>query len=288
MLRGRRIALLSLVAMLGIVGVIAIPTAPAAPRTQAAKPAKPAKLTVGLAVLRFSTNGKTLHAKGVVIATLIDQAGNKQTIRAPVAMTALAGGCLLAFDNPVRRSFVTEMVEEDDVANAVTLYSALVNTSRIFGPALAGLLVVTVGFGWCFALDAVSYIAVLVALWLMHTDELRRVPVTPRGKGQVRAGLRYVRSVPELWLPVVLAVLCVMGVLAGILLRVKAFLFLGVSFLLLDVFTMIWHAAVNRSQTWLWWASGIVLGVAILTLFAVFEKRRNDVLKLVEEIKSWD
>src|SRR5437588_1669000 len=119
-------------------------------------------------------------------------------------MTALAGGCLLAFDNPVRRSFVTEMVEEDDVANAVTLYSALVNTSRIFGPALAGLLVVTVGFGWCFALDALSYIAVLVALWLMHTDELRRVPVTPRGKGQVRAGLRYVRSIPELWLPFVM------------------------------------------------------------------------------------
>src|SRR5438067_7303739 len=89
MLRGRRIALLSLVAVLGIVGVIAIPTAPAAPRTQAAKPAK---LTVGLAVLRFSTNGNTLHAKGVVIATLIDQAGNKQTIRTPVAMTAQAGG----------------------------------------------------------------------------------------------------------------------------------------------------------------------------------------------------
>jgi MFS family permease len=119
-------------------------------------------------------------------------------------LTALAGGCLLAFDNPVRRSFVTEMVEEDDVANAVTLYSALVNTSRIFGPALAGLLVVTVGFGWCFALDAISYLAVLVALWMMRTNELRRVPVTPRGKGQVRAGLRYVRSVPELWLPFVM------------------------------------------------------------------------------------
>ena len=91
----------------------------------------------------------------------------------------------------------------------------------------------------------------------------------------------------SLWLPVVLAALCVAGVLAGILLRVKAFLFLGVSFLLLDVFTMIWHAAVNRSQTWLWWASGIVLGVAILALFAVFEKRRNDVLKLVDELKRW-
>jgi len=118
--------------------------------------------------------------------------------------TALVGGCLLAFDNPVRRSFVTQMVPQDDVANAVTLYSALVNSSRIFGPALAGLLVVTVGYGWCFALDAATYIAVLVALQLMRTDELRPVPVTPRGKGQVRAGLRYIRSMPDLWVPFVM------------------------------------------------------------------------------------
>src|SRR5947209_584379 len=119
-------------------------------------------------------------------------------------VTAAGGGCLLAFDNPVRRSFVTEMVPEEDVANAVTLYSALVNTSRIFGPALAGLLVVTLGYGWAFTIDAISYLAVLAALWIMHTDELRRVPVTPRGKGQVREGLRYVRSLPELWIPFVL------------------------------------------------------------------------------------
>src|SRR5207245_637912 len=63
---------------------------------------------------------------------------------------ALAGGLFLSFDNPVRRSFVTQMVPAADVPNAVTLYSALVNSSRIFGPALAGLLVVTVGYGWCF------------------------------------------------------------------------------------------------------------------------------------------
>ena len=123
---------------------------------------------------------------------------------AALYLTALAGGCLLAFDNPVRRSFVTEMVPKEDVANAVTLYSALVNSSRIFGPALAGLLVVTVGFGWCFTLDAASYVAVLAALWMMRTDELRAVPVTPRGKGQVRAGLRYVRNAPDLWVPFVM------------------------------------------------------------------------------------
>ncbi|HEX3620745.1 MAG TPA: MFS transporter [Acidimicrobiales bacterium] len=119
-------------------------------------------------------------------------------------VTAVAGGCLLAFDNPVRRSFVTEMVPEEDVANAVTLYSALVNSSRILGPTLAGALVITAGFGWCFTLDAASYVAVLVALWMMRTNELRLAQVTPRGRGQVREGLRYVRSVPDLWLPFVM------------------------------------------------------------------------------------
>ena len=88
--------------------------------------------------------------------------------------------------------------------------------------------------------------------------------------------------------PVVLAVLCVAGVLAGVVMRVRAFLFLGVGFLLLDLFAMIWYVAVDRAQPWVWYASGIVLGAAILALFAVFEKRRNDVLGLVDRLRQWD
>jgi hypothetical protein len=88
--------------------------------------------------------------------------------------------------------------------------------------------------------------------------------------------------------PLVLAILSVTGVLAGILLRVRAFLYLGTTFLFVVITSMIWHAAVNRHQMWVWWASGIVLGAAIIALFAVFEKRRNDILKLLEEIKQWD
>ncbi|HEX4776478.1 MAG TPA: MFS transporter [Acidimicrobiia bacterium] len=126
--------------------------------------------------------------------------------------TALAGGCMLAFDNPVRRSFVTQMVPAEDVPNAVTLYSALVNSSRIFGPALAGLLVVTLGYGWCFTIDAISYLAVLRALFMMRPAELRAIPITPRGKGQVREGIRYVRNVPELWISFVM--LAVIGTLS--------------------------------------------------------------------------
>jgi hypothetical protein len=89
-------------------------------------------------------------------------------------------------------------------------------------------------------------------------------------------------------LPIVLALLSMSGILAGIVLRVRAFLFQGLTFLFVVVFTMIWHAAVQRGQTWVWYVSGIVLGAAILALFALFEKRRNEVTKVVEELKRWE
>ncbi|MDR1990018.1 MAG: MFS transporter [Acidobacteriaceae bacterium] len=113
---------------------------------------------------------------------------------------ALAGGAFLAFDNPLRRSFVAEMVAPEDLSNAIVLYSTIVNGSRIFGPALAGLLIASVGYGWCFTLDAVSYIAVLVCLVLMHEDELHRSGATTVRSGAVRDGVRYVLDTPQLWL----------------------------------------------------------------------------------------
>jgi hypothetical protein len=88
-------------------------------------------------------------------------------------------------------------------------------------------------------------------------------------------------------LPLALALLSAAGVLLGTLLRVRAFLFLGLTFPSLDVFAQVWHAAVGRAQTWAWWASGIVLGAAILTLFALFEKRRNDVLRVLAALRRW-
>jgi MFS family permease len=127
-------------------------------------------------------------------------------------LVAVVGGVLLAFDNPLRRSFVTEMVSPEDIPNAVTLYSALVNTSRIFGPTIAGALVVTLGYGWCFAIDAASYLVVLAALAAMRPEELRRTSPAPRSRGQVRAGIRYVREVPELWIS--FTMLAVIGTLS--------------------------------------------------------------------------
>jgi hypothetical protein len=88
--------------------------------------------------------------------------------------------------------------------------------------------------------------------------------------------------------PLILAVLSVLGVLAGMLLRVRAFLYLGVTFLCLVVSILIWHAAVDKGQHWVGWACGIALGAAIIVLFAVFEKRRNDVVRLLDELRRWD
>jgi MFS family permease len=125
---------------------------------------------------------------------------------------AVAGGIFLSFDNPLRRSFVSEMVPQEDMSNAVVLYSTIVNLSRIIGPSLAGILVVTVGYGWCFGVDAATYLAVLVCLMMMQVRELYRRPPSPKTKGEVRAGIQYVLSNPHLWISFVM--LLIIGTLS--------------------------------------------------------------------------
>jgi len=117
---------------------------------------------------------------------------------------AAAGGVLLAFDNPLRRSFVPEMVSKDDLPNAVVLYSTIVALSQVTGPALAGALVATAGFGWCFTLDALTYLAVIACLVMMRETELFRQPPAGRTSRAVREGLAYLASVPELWISFVM------------------------------------------------------------------------------------
>jgi MFS family permease len=137
------------------------------------------------------------------------------TDRPPIAAiyaVALVGGVAVAFDNPARRSFVVEMVPETHVQNAVSLNSALMTGARVIGPALGGLLITTVGFGWAFLLDGVSYLAVLYGLWRMNPAQLRRPPVTVRARGQVREGIRYLMSVPELRIS--LTMMAIIGTLA--------------------------------------------------------------------------
>jgi hypothetical protein len=89
------------------------------------------------------------------------------------------------------------------------------------------------------------------------------------------------------WLTMVLAVLSVAGVIAGLMLRVRAFLFLGTAFLLLSVLAMIRTASVILGWGWLWYVTGIAFGVLILWTFALFEQKRNEMLGLVERLKQW-
>ena len=98
----------------------------------------------------------------------------------------------------------------------------------------------------------------------------------------------YIAGLGNDWrLPLALMVLAVGGVMLGILLRVRSFLYLGTTFLLVDVSSLLWYAVVDLRQAWILYVSGIVLGLAILALFAVFEKRRNDVRAAVERLRQW-
>ena len=90
------------------------------------------------------------------------------------------------------------------------------------------------------------------------------------------------------WLPVMLAGLSIVGIFAGIMMRVRAFLFLGISFLLISLLSVVWYAAVDLEQTWLWYAVCVAAGVVIIAVFAVFERKRQEVFGLVDRLKSWD
>jgi MFS family permease len=121
-----------------------------------------------------------------------------------IYVVAVFGGVATAFDNPARRAYVVEMVPETHVQNAVSLNSALMTGSRVVGPALAGLMISIVGFGWTFAADGLSYVAVIAGLFMIRTTENRQHPIAEKGKGQIRDGLRYVRTMPELFVPLMM------------------------------------------------------------------------------------
>ena len=90
------------------------------------------------------------------------------------------------------------------------------------------------------------------------------------------------------WLPIVLAAISILGIFLGIMFRVRAFLFLGISFLMVSMLTVVWHAAVDLKQTWLWYVCGIAAGILILAIFAVFEKKRQQVLEIMGKLQDWD
>ena len=109
---------------------------------------------------------------------------------------AVVLGLINMIDNPTRQTFIMEMVGRRQLANAVTLNSVMVNMARAIGPAVAGVLIASVGSAWCFLVNGLSFVFVLASLHAMHTDELSPAPRAARRRGQLREGFRYVGSTP--------------------------------------------------------------------------------------------
>jgi MFS family permease len=122
------------------------------------------------------------------------------TIGVPhIVVLAIFQGVVNAFDVPARQSFVIEMVEDrDDLANAIALNSTMVNAARLLGPAAAAVLIGAVGEGWCFAIDAVSYLAVVASLLAMRLAPREVVRRGGRIGGELSEGVRYVLSSPPI------------------------------------------------------------------------------------------
>jgi MFS family permease len=122
-----------------------------------------------------------------------------------IGVLALVLGLNNAFENPARQSFMLELVGAEHLRNAVSLNSTMVNVARVVGPGIGGLLIAAVGTGWCFMINAVTFLAVINSLTRMDKSALSPVKPTIRAKGQLRDGIRYVRGQSGLALPLAMA-----------------------------------------------------------------------------------
>jgi len=121
-----------------------------------------------------------------------------------ICVLAVLLGLNNAFENPSRQSFMMELVGPEHLRNAVSLNSVLVNVARSVGPAVAGILIATVGTGVCFLVNAASFVAVVASLATMDRKALNPATPTAREPGQLREGLSYVRSHRELAVPLMM------------------------------------------------------------------------------------
>ncbi len=129
-----------------------------------------------------------------------------------VYVLVLFRGVINTFDNPARQSFVTEMVGRDAVVNAVSLNASIIQAGRLIGPAIAAVVIATLGLAPCFILNALTFLFMVGMLLLMRPAELTPAPVLPRRKGQLREGLAVAARTPELRVP--LGMMAVVGLLA--------------------------------------------------------------------------
>ena len=147
----------------------------------------------------------------VAVAFTVVMFADAESLPVIYALSALFG-IVTALDNPNRKAFVTEMVTDTDLPNAIGLNSALMTGSRVIGPAVGGVVITVWGPDWAFLLNAATYLAVLFALARIDRTQLRISPRLARGRGQLRDGLRYAWRTPALRLPLLL--MAVVGTLA--------------------------------------------------------------------------
>ena len=121
-----------------------------------------------------------------------------------IFVLGLLFGTFSAVDNPARQAFVQEVVGRGLIRNAVTLNSTTVNVARVIGPTVAAVLVSTIGIGWCFIVNAVSFAFVIASLLSLDPARLYPVPAVRRHRGQLRAGLRYAARVPAIARPLLM------------------------------------------------------------------------------------
>jgi MFS family permease len=128
-----------------------------------------------------------------------------------VYLLAFCLGLVNVFDNPTRQTFYMELVGPENIRNAVTLYSTLVNLARIIGPAIAAAIIAAIGLAPCFIINGISYIAVVFMLGMLRTSELLTTPPVPRAKGQILEGFKYIISTPIL--STTLVIMAILGTL---------------------------------------------------------------------------
>ena len=181
--------------------------------------------TLGLIVALQTLPVLLLGPYGGVIADRVDKLRLMRILQVAMGVQALVLGVLTvtgavqlweigvlaallglnnAFENPARQSFMLEMVGPENLRNAVSLNSVLVNVARVIGPAVAGILIATVGEGVCFLVNAASFVAVVASLSMLDHSTIHPSAPTGREPGQLREGLRYVRRTPELAVPLLM------------------------------------------------------------------------------------
>jgi MFS family permease len=121
-----------------------------------------------------------------------------------VLVLAFGLGCAKSLARPAEQTFVMELVRPTELVNAVTLTGMVFNGAKAVGPAIAGLLITTIGLAASFLFNAMSFVAVAVALLLIRTEDIHAAPRTIRAPGQLREGLHYVRQSPQLLGPLLL------------------------------------------------------------------------------------